>query len=93
MEKLIVDPAMLQNLFKDDLVLCDMEMNMYSLDVSKQFSHTTNRNGVFELCSDRIHRLYPTYHLDKACRFMPGPETPNINFTRLKEILLSKDMR
>ena len=84
---------MMQSLFQDDLVLCDTEMNMYSLDVSRQHSHTTNRDGIFELCSDRMQRLYPTYHLDKTCRFMPGPETPNINFTSIKEILLSKDMR
>ena len=49
------------NLFKDDRVFCDSEMNMYSVNESLQ------RNDVnlseFELCSARMQRLYPSYDL------------------------------
>ena len=31
-KRLVVDSATLQALFKDDLVLCDKEMNLYSLN-------------------------------------------------------------
>ena len=79
------------NLFKDDRVLCDAEMNMFSLNASHQKSQA-NPDGVFELCSDRLARKFPTYELDEICRFKPGPDAERINFNDFKELLLSKDM-
>ena len=37
-------------------------------------------------------RLFPSYVLDDRLRIRPGPETPLINFTNLKELLLSTDL-
>jgi hypothetical protein len=51
----------------------------------------TNKTG-FELFSDRYYRQYPTYQLDDRLRVMPGPDTETVNFAKLKEILLSKDL-
>ena len=51
------------SLFKDDLVLCDAECNMYSVDSYLQRS-AMNKSSEFELCSDRMQRLYPDYELD-----------------------------
>ena len=87
MRSLVVD---LFNLFKDDRVLCDTEMNLYSLDGSKQRSQS-NPDSEFELCSDRFLRLFPTYELDEKCIFRPGPWTETIKFSTLKEIMLSKE--
>lgn len=49
------------DLFKDDLVLCDAEMNRFSL--RPDFQRTELNQSPFELCSDRMVRLYPTYSL------------------------------
>jgi len=49
------------DLFKDDLVLCDAEMNRFSLRPDLQ--RTELNQSPFELCSDRMVRLYPTYSL------------------------------
>lgn len=92
-EKFVIDSAMLQNLFKDDQVLCDPEMNMYSLNPELQRSMVSNPNSKFELFSDRMLRMFPSYRLDKSCRFQPGEMTPTVNFTDLKAILLGKDDR
>lgn len=46
----------------------------------------------FELYSDRMHRQYPDYILDKDLKLLPGPYTPVVNFNELKEILLSTDL-
>ena len=51
----------LYNLFKDDKVLCDAEMNLFSLNHELQC--TALKETPFELCSDRMARLYPTYKL------------------------------
>ena len=79
-------------MFQDDRVLGDPELNMFSLDQTKQRSEQSNPEGTFELCSDRLHRLFPTYLLDDVCHFMPGPDTETVNFANLKDLLLSKDM-
>ena len=44
---------------------------------------------VFELCSDRIERLFPTYVVDEEGHFSAGPETPTLNFDQLKALLLA----
>ena len=72
-------------------MLCDAEMNMYSMDSRHQRS-ASNPDGVFELCSDRVHRKFVTYEFDEIHRFRPGPDTETVNFNDLKALLLSKDM-
>ena len=42
----------LANLFKDDRVLCDAEMNQYSLNPELQ--RDGQNESPFELCSDRL---------------------------------------
>ena len=37
-------------------------------------------------------RIYPGYEIDERCRVRPGPETETLNFTELKELLLSTDL-
>jgi len=49
------------NLFKDDKVLADAEMNLFSLNPELQRNQANDSK--FELCSDRMERLYPTYKL------------------------------
>lgn len=51
----------LYDLFKDDRVLCDAEMNLFSLNPALQ--RYKEDSSPFELCSDRMERLYPTYSL------------------------------
>ena len=73
-ETLLIRSQDLQNIFRDDLVLGDAELNLYSLDAKNQRSWPNNPNGM-ELCSDRMQRLYPSYKLDERGRFLPGDET------------------
>ena len=81
----------LLNVFKSDFVLCDAECNRFSLNMRLERDEETNPDGVFEHCSDRIERLFPTYLLDDKFHFIPGPQTPTINFDYLKALLLSTD--
>ena len=80
------------NLFKDDLILCDKECNLYSLDKSRQRGAYMNTESPFELCSDRLQRLFPDYRLTTNCQFMPEPTAEKINFNTIKNLLLSRDM-
>ena len=79
----------LSDLFKDDRILCDSEMNLYSLNPDLQ--RTASNESPFELCSDRMQRLYPTYALHEDGVFLVGPETQTISFSELRSLLLSKD--
>jgi hypothetical protein len=80
----------LQELFRNDDLLADAEETAYSARPDMQDS-PDNPTG-FELFSDRVKRLFPTFTLTNALKLMPGSETPTVNFTHLKELLLSKDL-
>ena len=82
--------ACLQELYKKDEVLADYEINKWTLNPSHQ--STAENPTQFEIFSDRIHRLFPTYVLNSRCCVRPGPETVTMSFTYLKELLLSKDL-
>ena len=45
----------------------------------------------FEKFSERFHRLYPGYMLDKHMHIVARPETPVINLKQLTSLLKSKD--
>ena len=72
--------------------MCDAECNMYTLNPERQRNAETNPDSEFELCSDRMNRLYPMYDLDNECRFQPNSSAETINFDYLKALLLSKDL-
>ena len=82
--------AALFDLYREDLILCDAEMNRYSLDKTNQ--STAERSTEYDLCSDRLVTKFPTYQFDEKCRIVPGPDTPTFNFVDLKQLLLSKDL-
>ena len=44
------------------------------------------------MCSDRVYRKFPAYIFDDRLRLVPGPLAPVVNFNKLKELLLSKDL-
>lgn len=81
---------LIQDLWRNDELLADTETITFSARPEMQDS-PTNKTG-FMLYSDRMHRVYPTYKLDERLRLVPGPDTPTVNFSVLKEILLSKDL-
>ena len=74
--------AALFDLYREDLILCDAEMNRYSLDKTNQ--STAERQTEYDLCSDRLVTKFPTYQFDEKCRIVPGPDTPTFNFRDLK---------
>ena len=82
--------AGLQDLYRNDEVLCDLEINLFTLNPEHQ--RTEDNGKVFEVFSDRMARLYPTYEFDPKGRARPGPDTPRTNLRELKELLLSKDL-
>ncbi len=74
----------------NDEVLTDMACARFSLNPAVQ--STAENPSEFELFSDRVNRMWPSYVLDSRNRLRPGPETPTINLAWLKELLLSKDL-
>lgn len=82
--------AILFDLYREDAILCDTEMNRYTLDQKNQ--STVENPTDYDLCSDRLLNKFPTYQFDDKCRIIPGPDTPLRNFRDLKALLLSKDL-
>ena len=82
--------AGLQDLWKADECLADHENNQFSLNTDLQSKADKPTN--FELYSDRMVRIFPTYVFDSRCRVRPGPETQRVNFDALKNLLLSNDL-
>jgi len=79
-------------MFKENRVLADTPLNLVSLDFSKQRHEKTNPESDFELCSDRMQRLYPDYAFDER-GFLPKTSAETVNFANRKALLLSKDMQ
>ena len=78
------------NMVLDDQLLADSEGVTYS--ARPEMQNTPENPTEFELYSDRIERMFPSYALEDNLRIVPGPETPTVNFDWLKELLLSKDI-
>lgn len=74
----------------NDEILADMACARWTLNPALQ--STAEKPTEFELFSDRINRMWPSYVLDARNRLRPGPETPTINLAWLKELLLSKEL-
>ena len=72
-------------------MLANLEFTLLSLDQTKQRNEKTNPESDFELCSDRMQRLFPAYTLDEN-GIVPKPDAETVNFSNLKALLLSKDM-
>ena len=62
-------------------------MNLFSIDDTRQRCVKANPDSPFELCSDRMQRLFPEYDLDPQGIFLPRETAPRLNFNGLKEIL------
>ena len=88
---------LITNLFKQDRILGDFEFGMVSTNPKFQMTYGSGQGMEdrlafgFELCSDRIARLYPGYQLDDYGRFLPGKDTATINFDELKKVLLTQE--
>ena len=80
----------LGELYRNDEILTDAFENRYSAQKEMQ-DNPQNKTG-FELYSDRITRIYPSYVLDGTLKLQPGPTTETMNFNTLKDILLSTDL-
>ena len=88
-------------LYRNDEVLADPNLDMFSTDPKRQFmriddegkQHNTDEAKAFELFSDRMERLYPKYDLSVSGAMMPRDKTPTVSFEWLKELLLSTDLR
>ena len=82
--------AILADIFRNDELLTNREQCYWSVRADNQ-AKIENQTG-FELYSDRMTRLYPTYNLDSILKLIPGPTTPVVNFNKTKEVLLSTDL-
>ena len=65
---------------------------MFSIDPADQ--RTEENGSEYELYSDRITRIAPTYKIarNENLKLYPGPDTPTVNLKQLMELLLSKDL-
>ena len=80
----------LMDLYMDDKVLADREVNTFTTNPTLQHSPTNETD--FMLYSDRMRSVYPSYVLDSKNRVVAGPDTPVLNFNETMAILLSKDL-
>ena len=67
-------------------------MENFFFTTNPENQSTVENPTEFELYSDRFVRVFPSYVLDSRMRIRPGPDTPRIDFSWLKELLLSKDL-
>jgi len=81
----------LMDLYRNDQVLCDREMDRFTLNPEMQHKEGVNETG-FELHSDRFTRMFPGYYLTDKGLMEPKEGTPTVNFDNLREVLLSKDL-
>ena len=68
----------LLDVFRNDEVLADYECNKFTLNPNHQSK--ADKPSEFELYSDRMARVFPTYKLDEKLRVRPGPESTTVNF-------------
>lgn len=68
----------LYELYRDDQILADKEMNRFSLDF--RYQNTTSNLQEFMLCSDRFVTNFPVYTVDQQCRVVPKPSVKTLNF-------------
>ena len=80
----------LLDLYRADEILCDKMCDKFSLNPAMQ--STPDRPSDFELYSDRVTRLFPTYVLDDRLHLRPGHTTPRLNLLQMRELLLSRDL-
>lgn len=80
----------LQELHKNDQILAHTSLDKFSLDVTLQSTPTNPTEWM--LYSDMCEYTFPSYLIDDQCKVRPGPDTPKVNFTWLKKLLLSQDL-
>lgn len=78
------------DLYRNDEVLCDRELNMWSLKRENQET-PTNKTDLM-LYSDRLCKQFPDYELDHKLTLRPKADTPTMSFDIIKDLLLSKDL-
>jgi hypothetical protein len=78
------------DIFWDDHILGDKELNYFSIDPKMQ--HTEENPTGFDVYSDKIAKVFPGYYVDDLLRVRPGPTVPLLNFDSLRDLLLSKDL-
>ena len=79
--------AFLQNLYREDLYYADAGFLYWSLTGPDG----SDERKTFETFSERFHRLYPGYMLDRHMHIVARPETTVINLKALTRLLKSKD--
>ena len=83
--------GILADMYRNDELLADREQCYWSVNEENQSKF--EKQTEFELYSDRMKRLYPTYNLTDILKLIPGPATPVVNFNKLTEVLLSTDLQ
>ena len=68
----------IQDLYRADQILGDIELNRFSVNQRNQ--STLYFKTEFQLCSDRFDEIYPSYQVDDRDRVTSGPYTPTHNF-------------
>jgi hypothetical protein len=79
------------DLYLNDEVLADWALTRFSL--LKKTQRTTDNQTDFELYSDRVRRAFPEYTVDDGLRFVPKKNTPTINWTQFRDMMVSKDLK
>ena len=80
----------LVELFRDDKVLATKDMHKFSVNPAMQ--NTESNKTDYMLFSDRVALIYPGYQLDHRLCIRAGPTSATLNFDKLRELFLSKDL-
>ena len=79
--------AFIQNMYRQDLFYADKGFLLLSCNGPDG----SEERKTFETFSERFHRLYPGYQLDRHMHIVAKPGTPVINLKMLMGLLKSKD--
>ena len=80
--------GILFDLYRDDLVLSDRQLNRFTFNNKLQSSCFNETR--FDLFSDRMTKSIVGYHIDQGGKVIPDERTNSIKFEQLKLQLLSK---
>ena len=80
--------GILFDLYRDDLVMSDRQLNQFTFNNKLQSSCFNETR--FDLFSDRMAKSIFGYHIDQGGKVTPDERTNSIKFEQLKLQLLSK---
>ena len=81
----------LYDLYRNDEILADFEMNRFTIDFETHHQQAGTATG-YQVCTERMKSKFGMYTFDDRCRVIPGQLSPASDFVELKSLLLDQDL-